>query len=55
MGESRCRHRQTRLIAQDDTTTYVECRECGQLFERAELEEEPKAAPSEFEEDLSDA
>lgn len=55
MGESRCRHRRTRLIAQDDATTYVECLECGELFETAELEEQPQAAPSEFEEDLSDA
>lgn len=49
-----CRHRRTRLIAEDDSTTYVECLDCGELFERAELEPGPPAAPG-FEEDLSDA
>ena len=48
------RHRRTRLIAQDDATTYVECLDCGELFDTAELDQPPPAA-SEFEEDLSDA
>jgi hypothetical protein len=42
------------LIAQDDVTTYVECLDCGQLFDTAELEQAEPASP-EFEEDLSDA
>ena len=54
MGES-CRHRRTRLIAEDDAASYVECLECGRLFEKAELEEGTATADSEFEEDLSDA
>ncbi|MDA2913755.1 MAG: hypothetical protein V3R29_12075 [Candidatus Acidoferrales bacterium] len=55
MGEP-CRHPRTRLIAQDDATTYVECLECGELLETAELEPpSPPASPSGFEEDLSDA
>ncbi|MCI0402411.1 MAG: hypothetical protein L0212_02675 [Acidobacteria bacterium] len=49
-----CRHRRTRLIAQDDATTYVECLECGELFEAAELDQPPKPQ-TEFDEDLSDA
>ena len=49
-----CRHRRTRLIAQDDATTYVECLDCGRFFETAELEELTKEPPG-FEEDLSDA
>jgi hypothetical protein len=56
-----CRHPRTRLIAQDDAATYVECLECGQLFEAAELDlprpsrgEPPKPEPD-FNEDLSDA
>lgn len=53
MGES-CRHRRTRLIAQDDATTYVECLDCGELFETAELDR-PASKDPEFEEDLSDA
>jgi len=49
-----CRHPRTRLIAQDDAATYVECLECGGLFEAAELDQPPKPE-TEFNEDLSDA
>lgn len=49
-----CRHPRTRLIAQDDATTYVECLDCGGLFEAAELDQPPKSV-KEFDEDLSDA
>jgi len=49
-----CRHRRTRVIAEDDATTYVECLECGEVFEKAELEQRAPAAPD-FDEDLSDA
>lgn len=49
-----CRHPHTRLIAEDDATTYVECLDCGELFETAELDRQPPAPPG-FEEDLSDA
>jgi len=51
---SPCRHRRTRVIAQDDATTYVECLDCGELFEAAELDQPPKPV-TEFDEDLSDA
>lgn len=49
-----CRHRRTRVIAQDDAATYLECLDCGELFEKAELET-PAPAKSDFDEDLSDA
>ena len=49
-----CRHPRTRLIAQDDAATYVECLECGGLFEAAELDQPPKPV-TDFDEDLSDA
>ncbi len=49
-----CRHRRTRVIAQDDATTYVECLDCGELFEADELER-PASPAGEFDEDLSDA
>ena len=49
-----CRHRRTRLIAQDDAATYVECLDCGELFEAEELNR-PAPPAGEFEEDLSDA
>lgn len=49
-----CRHRRTRVIAKDDATTYVECLECGEIFDTAELDQPAPPAPG-FEEDLSDA
>lgn len=49
-----CQHRQTRVIAQDDAATYVECLECGRIFDTAELNQ-PCGEPPDFEEDLSDA
>lgn len=55
MGESRCQHRRTRVIAEDDAATYVECLECGELFEKAELDTAEAPAPADFKEDLSDA
>ena len=45
-----CRHERIRLIARDEAAEYVECMDCGSIFERDELEEPPL-----FEEDLSDA
>lgn len=45
-----CRHSRTQLIAQDEAATYVECLDCGQIFEADELEEPPA-----FDESLSDA
>lgn len=54
MGEN-CRHHRTRLIAEDDAASYVECLQCGRLFERGELEEGTAGPSPEFEEDLSDA
>jgi hypothetical protein len=50
-----CRHRRTRLIAEDDQTRYLECLDCGELYEDAELEETPSEPAPPFEEDLSDA
>ena len=50
----RCHHRRRRVIAQDDAVTYIECLECGRIFDTAELDE-PPGEPADFEEDLSDA
>jgi hypothetical protein len=50
----RCHHRRRRVIAQDDAVTYIECLECGLIFDTAELDE-PAGEPTDFEEDLSDA
>jgi hypothetical protein len=45
-----CPHRRQQLIARDQDATYVECLDCGEIFEADEL-----AAPSGFDESLSDA
>ncbi|MGH9803955.1 MAG: hypothetical protein ACRD4D_02190 [Candidatus Acidiferrales bacterium] len=50
-----CPHPRTRVIAQDDAATYVECLECGELFEPEELEPAKPPVKPDFEEDLSDA
>ncbi len=50
----RCHHRRRRVIAQDDAVTYVECLECGLIFDTVELDE-PAGEPTDFEADLSDA
>jgi hypothetical protein len=60
MPDSACKHERTRLIAQDKDSRYVECLDCGQLFEAEELKAlepnagEPKTGPG-FDESLSDA
>jgi hypothetical protein len=45
-----CRHKRTQLIAKDDDSQYVECLDCGEIFEVGELKED-----GEFGESLSDA
>jgi hypothetical protein len=47
-----CRHRRTQLIAKDDDSEYVECLDCGEIFEVGELELKDNG---EFGESLSDA
>jgi hypothetical protein len=50
MPDPECKHLRTRLIAKDDDAQYVECLDCGDIFEAGELPE-----PGEFGESLSDA
>jgi hypothetical protein len=45
-----CQHKRTQLIAKDDDAQYVECLDCGEIFEVGERNEE-----SGFGESLSDA
>ncbi|MFZ0519562.1 MAG: hypothetical protein WAN14_01710 [Candidatus Acidiferrales bacterium] len=45
-----CRHKRTQIIAKDDDSQYVECLDCGEIFEVGELKDE-----AEFGESLSDA
>jgi len=50
-----CKHQRTQLIAKDNDARYVECLECGEIFEGQELEKAEKKEGSGFEESLSDA
>jgi hypothetical protein len=57
-----CAHKRTQLIAKDNDAQYVECLDCGELFEVGELppsaqpDEKPKSSPdSTSGETLSDA
>ena len=45
-----CKHTHTQLIAKDQNAEYVECLDCGVIFEAEEINE-----PSGFDESLSDA
>jgi Zn ribbon nucleic-acid-binding protein len=50
MPHPRCEHKRTRLIAKDNDAQYVECLDCGEIFEVGELKESAG-----FDESLSDA
>jgi len=39
MPDPLCRHERTQVIAEDDDTQYVECLDCGEIFEAGELQE----------------
>jgi hypothetical protein len=60
MRDPACKHEHTRLIAQDKDSRYVECLDCGGIFEAEELKaleansSERKNGPG-FDESLSDA
>jgi hypothetical protein len=38
---SQCAHQRTQLIAKDNDSQYVECLDCGELFEVGELPAAP--------------
>jgi hypothetical protein len=50
MPQPPCKHTRTRLIAKDDDSQYVECLDCGEIFETGELSDSGT-----FGESLSDA
>jgi hypothetical protein len=47
-----CQHKRTRVIAKDNEAQYLECLDCGEILEAAELE---KTEAVGFDESLSDA
>jgi Zn ribbon nucleic-acid-binding protein len=50
MPDPACQHKRTQLIAKDDDTQYVECLDCGEIFEAGELNDGASSGGS-----LSDA
>lgn len=55
MTKSACPHKRTQLIAEDKDAKYVECLDCGEILESAEIEKVEKKDPPGFDESLSDA
>jgi hypothetical protein len=50
MPDPLCQHKRTQLIAKDDDAQYVECLDCGEIFEVDELNDGTGSSES-----LSDA
>jgi hypothetical protein len=45
-----CKHPQVQIVSRDEETEYVECQECGEVFESSELRDmaiEEKKEPDE--------
>jgi hypothetical protein len=47
-----CPHKRTQVIAKDSDAQYMECLDCGEIFEAGEV---GKKEPAGFDESLSDA
>jgi len=50
MPDPVCKHKRTQVIAKDDDAQYVECLDCGEIFEVGELNDGSGSSES-----LSDA
>jgi Zn ribbon nucleic-acid-binding protein len=50
MPDPPCKHERTQLIAKDDNAEYIECLDCGEIFEAGEWNDSP-----DFDESFSDA
>jgi hypothetical protein len=55
MTKPTCPHSRTQLIAKDNDAEYVECLDCGEILESAEIEKVGKKEGAGFDESLSDA
>jgi hypothetical protein len=45
-----CKHPQVQIVSRDEDTEYVECKECGEIFESSEFRDmaiEEKQGPEE--------
>ncbi len=55
MRKPACSHGRTQLIAKDNDAQYVECLDCGEILEAAEMEKLERNEGAGFDESLSDA
>lgn len=55
MADPICKHKRTQLIAKDDESQYLECLDCGEVFEADELKDAKAKESRGFDESLSDA
>jgi hypothetical protein len=50
VSREQCKHPQVQIVSRDEESEYVECQECGDVFESSELKDmaiEEKKAPDE--------
>lgn len=50
VSREQCKHPQVQIVSRDEDTEYVECQECGDVFESSELKDmaiEEKQEPDE--------
>ena len=50
VSREQCKHPQVQIVSRDEEFEYVECQECGDVFESSELEDmaiEEKKEPDE--------
>lgn len=38
-SRDQCKHPQVQIVSRDEETEYVECQECGDVFESSELKD----------------
>ena len=50
ISRDQCKHPQVQIVSRDEESEYVECKECGEVFESSELKDmaiEENKAPDE--------
>ena len=50
VSREQCKHPQVQIVSRDEEAEYVECKECGDIFESSEFRDmaiEEKKAPDE--------
>jgi len=55
MTKPACPHQRTQIIAKDNDAQYVECLDCGEILEAAEMEKSERKEPASVDGSLSDA